>query len=179
MLDERSSEGKGIRLARLAGCVATPPVITPGSIPTRIPSSIKMRRELPPINRWRLRGRVARRRAGNPCYASSNLAAASIPYLARRPSAVDCDDGIIISQNCTPNNSTLYLSSPVPAMPSAIRLFRTAEGLKHHPRRAEIGAGSPVFGLRPRRSPLSRNVNVPNPEIFTASQLPAGRRSRR
>ena len=54
-------------------------------------------------------------------------------------------------------------------MPSAIRLFRTAEGLNTTTRRAEIGAGSLVFGLRPRRSPLSRNVNVPNPEIFTAS----------
>ena len=78
-------------------------------------------------------------------------------------------------QNCTPNNSHAYLSSPVPAMPSAIRLFRTAEGLNTTTRRAEIGAGSLVFGLRPRRSPLSRNVNVPNPEIFTAS--PASSRS--
>ena len=78
-------------------------------------------------------------------------------------------------QNCTPNNSHAYLTSPVPAMPSAIRLFRTAEGLNTTTRRAEIGAGSLVFGLRPRRSPLSRNVNVPNPEIFTAS--PASSRS--
>ena len=34
--------------------------------------------------RSELRGRVARRRAGNPCYASSNLAAASISHLVLR-----------------------------------------------------------------------------------------------
>ena len=39
----------------------------------------------------------------------------------------------------------------------------------------QTGAGSPVFGFRPMRGPLSRTMNVPNEEIFTVS--PAASRS--
>src|SRR4051812_29815232 len=34
-------------------------------------------------------------------------------------------------------------------------------------RRGAIGTSTPVLGLRPTRCPLSRRMNVPNPEIFT------------
>ena len=36
-------------------------------------------------------------------------------------------------------------------------------------RRGAIGTSTPVLGLRPTRSPLSRSTNVPKPEIFTFS----------
>jgi hypothetical protein len=47
--------------------------------------------------------------------------------------------------------------------------FSTADGLNEITRRAEIGAGSPVLGLRPTRDPFCRTVNRPNPETFTTS----------
>jgi hypothetical protein len=41
-------------------------------------------------------------------------------------------------------------------------------------RRGAIGTSTPVFGLRPIRSPLSRRMKLPKPEIFHI--LPFGQR---
>ena len=41
-------------------------------------------------------------------------------------------------------------------------------------RRGAIATSMPVFGLRPTRSPLSRRMKLPKPEIFTF--LPCGQR---
>ena len=52
---------------------------------------------------------------------------------------------------------------------SSTRFFSFFEGLNTATRRAGIGAGSPVFGLRPIRGPLSRGSKVPKPEILNGS----------
>ena len=47
--------------------------------------------------------------------------------------------------------------------------FRTFDGLKTITRRGSIGTSTPVFGLRPTRSPLLRTMNEPNEDSFTVS----------
>jgi hypothetical protein len=46
-----------------------------------------------------------------------------------------------------------------------------SEALKVTARRGSIGASTPVLGLRPTRSALSRTVNTPKPESLTCSPL--------
>jgi hypothetical protein len=50
-----------------------------------------------------------------------------------------------------------------------IRSFSTCEARKTRTRRGSIRAGSPVFGLRPQRSPFSRTEKLPKDEILTVS----------
>ena len=68
---------------------------------------------------------------------------------------------------------------PIGRLPSATRSFIRCEGRNDSTRRGRIGTSSPVFGLRPTRSALSRTEKVPKDEIFTVSPLRQGVRHRR
>ena len=50
-------------------------------------------------------------------------------------------------------------------------LRNSALGRKDATRRADITAGTPVFGLRPIRADLDNILNVPKPVILTSSPL--------
>src|ERR1700754_1098155 len=52
---------------------------------------------------------------------------------------------------------------------SAMRSRSMLLARKVRTRRGAIGTSTPVLGLRPMRSPLSRSTKVPKPEIFTFS----------
>ena len=49
--------------------------------------------------------------------------------------------------------------------------FNTLDGLKTSTRRCMIGTSTPVFGLRPMRSPLSRTRHEPNEDSLTVSPV--------
>src|SRR5579863_5352873 len=67
-----------------------------------------------------------------------------------------------------------YSDSGSPETP-LIRAFSRFDDLKTKTRRSLIGTSTPVFGLRPIRSPLWRTLNDPNEESRTGS--PATSRS--
>src|SRR5437762_1648271 len=61
----------------------------------------------------------------------------------------------------------VFLSGGGQDQPFAIRSRMIWLARKVITRRGAIGTSTPVFGLRPTRSPLSRRMNVPKPEILT------------
>src|SRR3546814_9763702 len=50
-----------------------------------------------------------------------------------------------------------------------MRFFKTWDARNTRTRRGRIGTSSPVFGLRPMRSPFSRTEKLPNDDSFTIS----------
>src|SRR6056297_3425880 len=59
--------------------------------------------------------------------------------------------------------------SPSESLSPLILAFITLEGLKTMTRRGSIGTSTPVFGLRPIRSPFSRTTKDPKEDSFTVS----------
>ena len=71
-----------------------------------------------------------------------------------------------------------YVSLPIPDSVLPMRAFSFADEWNVTTQRAGIGAGSPVFGLRPFRARLSRTLKLPIAVGTPVAQRPPRRSGR-